>query len=104
MEPCSVSSRPESFRVAEVLRRVTRSPSGWLSGRPAAKLARVLRAATVRPVLATLAFCLLGPPRAAAAGGLVLADLPAAIDPHANYLIYLHGRIIEKEGPHPTSP
>jgi dienelactone hydrolase len=26
------------------------------------------------------------------------------VDPHARYVIYLHGRIIEEEGRHPTSP
>lgn len=63
------------------------------------------RVARVVRLLAPLACCLLGTPSAgAAAAGGVLTDLPRAIDPRADYLIYLHGRIIEEEGPRPTSP
>lgn len=54
--------------------------------------------------LLPLALLLLAPRRAAAAAGAVLPDLPRVIDVRANYLIYLHGRIIEEEGPRPVSP
>jgi predicted esterase len=64
----------------------------------------VTRAARVVRLLAPLACFLLGAPRAGAAAGGVLSALPRAIDPHAEYLIYLHGRIVEEEGPRPTSP
>ncbi len=52
------------------------------------------------------ALCLLPVRHAAAAapGGSVLPELPAHVDPRADYLIYLHGRIIEDQGPRPTSP
>jgi len=43
-------------------------------------------------------------PATAMAAGVVLSVLPKAIDPRGDYLIYLHGRIIEEEGPRPTSP
>jgi hypothetical protein len=36
--------------------------------------------------------------------GAITADVPARVDPHARYVIYLHGLIIENEGRHPTSP
>jgi Penicillin binding protein transpeptidase domain len=36
--------------------------------------------------------------------GRVLSGLPQRIDPRANYLIFLHGRIVEEHGPHPTDP
>ena len=38
------------------------------------------------------------------AAGSVLSGLPQRIDPRANYLIFLHGRIVEEHGPHPTDP
>jgi hypothetical protein len=38
------------------------------------------------------------------AAGSVLSGLPQRIDPQANYLIFLHGRIVEEHGPHPTDP
>jgi hypothetical protein len=43
-------------------------------------------------------------PAAATATGAVLSVLPKPIDPKGDYLLYLHGRIIEEEGPRPTSP
>jgi pimeloyl-ACP methyl ester carboxylesterase len=43
-------------------------------------------------------------PVALAATAAVLSDLPHPIDPHGDYLLYLHGRILEEEGPRPTSP
>lgn len=43
-------------------------------------------------------------PTPAAAGGAVLRDVPEQIDPAAEYLFYLHGRIIETGGVRPTSP
>ncbi len=36
--------------------------------------------------------------------GTITATEPAHVDPHARYVLYLHGRIIEEEGRHPTSP
>jgi len=36
--------------------------------------------------------------------GRVLRSLPEKVDPRQDYLIYLHGRIIEEEGLRPTSP
>lgn len=33
-----------------------------------------------------------------------LQDVPKNPDPHARYVIYLHGRIIEEQGPRPTHP
>jgi pimeloyl-ACP methyl ester carboxylesterase len=43
-------------------------------------------------------------PTAATAAGTVLSALPKPIDPRGDYLIYLHGRILEEEGARPTSP
>ncbi|WP_420126284.1 alpha/beta hydrolase [Longimicrobium sp.] len=34
--------------------------------------------------------------------GAILGDVPAQVRPDARYLIYLHGRIIEEQGPRPT--
>ena len=34
----------------------------------------------------------------------VLQDVPKSPDPRAHYVIYLHGRIIEEQGPRPTHP
>lgn len=34
--------------------------------------------------------------------GSILTDVPAQVRPGARYLIYLHGRIIEEQGPRPT--
>jgi hypothetical protein len=39
---------------------------------------------------------------ALAQGGAILSDVPAQVRPDARYLIYLHGRIIEEQGPRPT--
>ena len=38
------------------------------------------------------------------AAGSIYKDVPASIDPKARYLIYLHGRILETQGRHATSP
>jgi hypothetical protein len=43
-------------------------------------------------------------PAWALGAGRVLRSLPEKVDPRFNYLIYLHGRIIEEEGLRPTSP
>jgi hypothetical protein len=51
-----------------------------------------------------LALLLLAPSPAVAAQGTVLSAPPAKPSPRAEYLIYLHGRIIEEQGPRPTSP
>lgn len=48
-----------------------------------------------------LLLTLLGSPLLAAP---VLRELPAKIDPKAEYLVYLHGRIIEDKGLRPTHP
>jgi hypothetical protein len=40
----------------------------------------------------------------AKASGAIHEDVPASIDPRARYLIYLHGRILEVQGRHATSP
>jgi hypothetical protein len=34
--------------------------------------------------------------------GSILADVPAQVRPGARYLIYVHGRIVEEQGAHPT--
>jgi predicted esterase len=57
---------------------------------------------TVR-ILSLFLLLLLVPARALGAGR-VLRSLPEKIDPRQDYLIYLHGRIIEEEGLRPTSP
>ena len=36
--------------------------------------------------------------------GQILKDLPERVDPRANYLFYLHGKIIEEKGIRPTDP
>jgi predicted esterase len=54
-------------------------------------------------ILALFLLLLLVPARSLGAGR-VLRSLPEKIDPRQDYLIYLHGRIIEEEGPRPTSP
>jgi len=38
------------------------------------------------------------------AAATVLTDVPARPDPQARYLIFLHGKIVEDEGPRPTHP
>jgi len=43
-------------------------------------------------------------PPPAEASPQIFADVPAAIDPGARYLIYLHGAIIETQGVRPTHP
>lgn len=55
-------------------------------------------------LVALLFLALLLIPTRALGGGRVLRDLPAKIDPRGEYLIYVHGRIIEEEGVRPTSP
>ena len=57
---------------------------------------------TVR-ILALFLLLFLAPSRALGAGRVV-RSLPEKIDPRQDYLIYLHGRIIEEEGLRPTSP
>jgi len=57
----------------------------------------------LRRVLILSSLLLLVPSRALGAGR-VLRNLPEKIDPRQDYLIYLHGRIIEEEGLRPTSP
>jgi len=52
----------------------------------------------------TLFLLLLLMPSRALGAGRVLRNLPEKIDPRQDYLIYLHGRIIEEEGLRPTSP
>jgi predicted esterase len=54
-------------------------------------------------ILAFSLLLLLVPARALGAGR-VLRSLPEKIDPRQDYLIYLHGRIIEEEGLRPSSP
>jgi len=41
---------------------------------------------------------------AAAQAGTISSGVPEAVDPDADYVIYLHGRIIEVEGRRPTHP
>jgi hypothetical protein len=43
-------------------------------------------------------------PAATAQRGTVLRVVPEHPDPRAHYVIYLHGRIIEDQGPRPTHP
>jgi len=38
------------------------------------------------------------------AQGVVLKDVPSTTDAKANYLFYLHGRLIENQGIRPTDP
>jgi predicted esterase len=52
----------------------------------------------------TLFLLLLLVPARALGAGRVLRGLPEKIDSRQDYLIYLHGRIIEEEGLRPTSP
>lgn len=40
----------------------------------------------------------------AASAGAVRTDVPKPIDPGAHYLFYLHGRIVELQGPEAVSP
>lgn len=54
-------------------------------------------------ILALFVLLLLVPVRALGAGR-VLRGLPEKIELRQDYLIYLHGRIIEEEGVRPTSP
>lgn len=39
---------------------------------------------------------------APAQGGAILDDVPAQVRPAARYVIYLHGRIVEEQGPRPV--
>jgi hypothetical protein len=43
-------------------------------------------------------------PQTTSPQGSLFKEVPDKIDPHAYYLFYLHGRIIEEQGPRPTSP
>lgn len=45
-----------------------------------------------------------GPEAGVNTQGRILKDVPAEIDTKARYLFYLHGLIIENEGPRPVSP
>ena len=54
--------------------------------------------------LALLALHLLLAPAAMAKGGTVHSELPKRLDPGARYVLYLHGRIIEEQGPRPKHP
>jgi predicted esterase len=54
-------------------------------------------------ILALFLLLLLVPAKTLGAGR-VLRGLPDKVDPRQDYLIYLHGRIIEEEGVRPTSP
>lgn len=58
----------------------------------------------MRRAILLLVLLLLLPIAAVVTGGAVLSALPRPIDPRGDYLIYLHGRILEEEGPRPTSP
>lgn len=51
---------------------------------------------------ALFAFTLLTAPAATAQRGAVHRTLPERLDRNARYVIYLHGRIIEEQGPRPT--
>jgi hypothetical protein len=53
---------------------------------------------------AAMAALLLASSLVAGAAGNVLSGLPQRVDPRASYLIFLHGRIVEEHGPHPTDP
>lgn len=61
-----------------------------------------LQQTAVTVAMAALLLLAWGP--AAGAGGSVLSGLPERIDPRADYLIFLHGRIVEEHGPHPVDP
>lgn len=52
---------------------------------------------------ALLALILLVAPAATAKPGAIHHELPKQVDPGKRYVIYLHGRIIEDQGPRPTS-
>lgn len=54
-------------------------------------------------ILSLVLLLLLVPARALGAGR-VLRSLPEKVDPRQDYLIFLHGRIVEEEGLRPTSP
>lgn len=54
-------------------------------------------------ILALALLLLLVPARALGAGR-VLRSLPEKADPRQDYLIFLHGRIVEEDGLRPTSP
>lgn len=57
-----------------------------------------------RLALIVLALHVLIAPAAMAKGGTILSGLPKRPDAGARYVIYLHGRIIEDQGPRPTHP
>lgn len=52
----------------------------------------------------TLFLLLLLVPARALGAGRVLRGVPEKVDPRQDYLIFLHGRIVEEEGLRPTSP
>ncbi|CAN5550142.1 hypothetical protein BH23ACI1_BH23ACI1_28590 [soil metagenome] len=59
----------------------------------------------MRRVAAVLLVCVVGLCPTALAQQLKIHDgVPAEIDRRARYVIYLHGRIIEDQGPRPTHP
>ncbi|HEX8395583.1 MAG TPA: hypothetical protein VF665_24740, partial [Longimicrobium sp.] len=49
-----------------------------------------------------MAALLLGAAPAVAQRGAILGDVPAQVRPGARYVIYLHGRIVEEKGAHPS--
>ncbi len=53
---------------------------------------------------ATLILALALPAAAAGQTGTISSDVPDAVDSQADYLLYLHGRIIETQGRRPTHP
>lgn len=53
---------------------------------------------------AMLLLALALPAAAAAQTGTISSAVPEAVDPQADYLLYLHGRIIETQGRRPTHP
>lgn len=79
----------------------------WIHGmhdpqtRPISMLPHSLRSRWLRAA-AVAAGLLLSAAPAMAQRGSILGDVPAEVRPGARYLIYLHGRIVEEKGAHPT--
>jgi predicted esterase len=63
-----------------------------------------LRHFSFRPLAALIPALVLCASALAAQTGAVTSDVPDTVDPSADYLIYLHGRIIEVQGRRPTHP
>lgn len=68
---------------------------------PISMFAHCLKCRCLRGAVVAAGLLLTAAP-ALAQRGSILSDVPAEVRPDARYVIYLHGRIVEEKGAHPT--